>query len=66
MSLQVYTQVTELFQSAPDLLDEFKAFLPDTNDPHAQAAAQRKKADGGPTVGIGGLAKPAAIVPSCA
>lgn len=39
-SKQVYTQVTALFHGAPDLLDEFKAFLPDTSDPQAQPAQQ--------------------------
>lgn len=29
--LQVYAQVTTLFHGAPDLLDEFKQFLPDTS-----------------------------------
>ncbi|KAM0788552.1 hypothetical protein ACM66B_001678 [Microbotryomycetes sp. NB124-2] len=29
---EVYAQVTELFRDAPDLLDEFKAFLPDTSE----------------------------------
>ncbi|SCZ99390.1 BZ3500_MvSof-1268-A1-R1_Chr3-1g05987 [Microbotryum saponariae] len=33
----VYAQVTILFRSAPDLLDEFKQFLPDTS---AEAGAQ--------------------------
>lgn len=28
---EVYSQVTILFQNAPDLLDDFKQFLPDTN-----------------------------------
>jgi paired amphipathic helix protein Sin3a len=30
--LQVYAQVTILFKNAPDLLDEFKQFLPDTSN----------------------------------
>ncbi|GAA5868660.1 hypothetical protein JCM8547_003773 [Rhodosporidiobolus lusitaniae] len=34
----VYAQVTTLFHTAPDLLDEFKQFLPDTS-PEGQAAA---------------------------
>ncbi|KAK4705607.1 paired amphipathic helix protein Sin3a, partial [Phenoliferia sp. Uapishka_3] len=60
---EVYTQVTELFQSAPDLLDEFKAFLPDTNDPNAAAlAAQRRKADA--SGGIGGAGKSSANMAS--
>jgi len=32
----VYQQVTALFRDAPDLLDEFKAFLPDTSGETAQ------------------------------
>lgn len=32
---EVYTQVTALFQDAPDLLDDFKQFLPDTSQPQA-------------------------------
>ncbi|KAK4047774.1 hypothetical protein OIO90_006073 [Microbotryomycetes sp. JL221] len=34
----VYAQVTQLFHGAPDLLDEFKQFLPDTSGEAAQAA----------------------------
>ena len=37
---EVYSQVTTLFHSAPDLLDEFKAFLPDTSAEGQAAAAQ--------------------------
>lgn len=33
---KVYQQVTALFRDAPDLLDEFKAFLPDTSGETAQ------------------------------
>ncbi|KAM0754488.1 hypothetical protein T439DRAFT_296832 [Meredithblackwellia eburnea MCA 4105] len=44
---EVYTQVTALFHSAPDLLDEFKAFLPDTNDPNHAAASTSNAASGG-------------------
>ncbi|KAI5481648.1 paired amphipathic helix protein Sin3a [Pseudohyphozyma bogoriensis] len=44
---EVYAQVTTLFHGAPDLLDEFKAFLPDTTDQSAAPApgfgAQQKK-----------------------
>lgn len=53
---QVYAQVTELFKDAPDLLDEFKAFLPDTSESGAQASgpsaalsAQQKRKDPAPT-----------------
>ncbi|GAA5880524.1 hypothetical protein JCM16303_005415 [Sporobolomyces ruberrimus] len=35
---EVYAQVTELFRAAPDLLDEFKQFLPDTS-----ASAQQQQ-----------------------
>ncbi|KAM0788132.1 hypothetical protein ACM66B_001297 [Microbotryomycetes sp. NB124-2] len=35
----VYAQVTQLFHGAPDLLDEFKQFLPDTSGEAAQDAA---------------------------
>ena len=34
---EVYTQVQILFKGAPDLLDEFKQFLPDTSAPSASA-----------------------------
>ena len=36
--------MTALFHSAPDLLDEFKAFLPDTTDPQVVAAQQAQQA----------------------
>ncbi|KAJ2723071.1 hypothetical protein GGI07_002898 [Coemansia sp. Benny D115] len=36
---EVYAQVQVLFASAPDLLDEFKQFLPDTNESAGAAAA---------------------------
>ncbi|GAA5916036.1 uncharacterized protein JCM6883_001977 [Sporobolomyces salmoneus] len=36
---EVYQQVTALFRDAPDLLDEFKAFLPDTSGETAQPPA---------------------------
>ncbi|GAA5903408.1 uncharacterized protein JCM6883_004995 [Sporobolomyces salmoneus] len=35
---EVYAQVTELFRGAPDLLDEFKQFLPDTSASAQQQA----------------------------
>ncbi|GAA5824019.1 hypothetical protein JCM3770_004993, partial [Rhodotorula araucariae] len=50
---EVYTQVTALFKEAPDLLDEFKAFLPDTTG-GAEAApspALGKKTVGGAKMG---------------
>lgn len=48
---EVYTQVTALFHDAPDLLDEFKAFLPDTTDSSAPApiSAPKKKANAAPS-----------------
>ncbi|KAJ2162455.1 hypothetical protein GGF46_000696 [Coemansia sp. RSA 552] len=36
---EVYAQVQHLFSSAPDLLDEFKQFLPDTSESGAAAMA---------------------------
>ncbi|KAL6942472.1 hypothetical protein ACO0QE_003647 [Hanseniaspora vineae] len=33
---EVYEQVTVLFQNAPDLLDDFKKFLPETPESHLQ------------------------------
>lgn len=36
---EVYSQVTILFQNAPDLLDDFKQFLPDTNGQAANGSA---------------------------
>jgi paired amphipathic helix protein Sin3a len=37
----VYSQVTSLFRSAPDLLEDFKQFLPDTAANNSAAAASR-------------------------
>ncbi|GAA6061549.1 hypothetical protein JCM10212_001081, partial [Sporobolomyces blumeae] len=37
---EVYQQVTALFRDAPDLLDEFKAFLPDTSGEASQPQPQ--------------------------
>ncbi|GAA5821484.1 hypothetical protein JCM11251_004645 [Rhodosporidiobolus azoricus] len=63
---EVYTQVTALFKDAPDLLDEFKAFLPDTSGeasiPPLGGARQAPK-PGAPVAGqrpgvVGGAAKP--------
>ncbi|KPV76505.1 uncharacterized protein RHOBADRAFT_52502 [Rhodotorula graminis WP1] len=51
---EVYTQVTALFKEAPDLLDEFKAFLPDTTgatDPAPSPALAHKKPYGNPKLG---------------
>lgn len=55
---EVYTQVTALFKDAPDLLDEFKAFLPDTSG-QADAAAAASGGQGAMTPG-GGMAAAAA------
>ncbi|GJN87300.1 hypothetical protein Rhopal_000248-T1 [Rhodotorula paludigena] len=69
---EVYTQVTALFKDAPDLLDEFKAFLPDTTgqDPNAQAgaaasaaAAKKPVAGKGPVGAMPGKGVSAAAVP---
>ncbi|GAA5851400.1 hypothetical protein JCM9279_001054, partial [Rhodotorula babjevae] len=51
---EVYTQVTALFKEAPDLLDEFKAFLPDTTgatDTAPSPALANKKPYGNPKLG---------------
>ncbi|KAK4050893.1 hypothetical protein OIO90_004869 [Microbotryomycetes sp. JL221] len=40
---EVYAQVTELFRDAPDLLDEFKAFLPDTSEAAQQQQQQQQQ-----------------------
>ncbi|CEP63391.1 transcriptional regulator SIN3 LALA0_S08e01376g [Lachancea lanzarotensis] len=37
---EVYAQVTTLFQNAPDLLDDFKKFLPDATAAHEQQMQQ--------------------------
>ncbi|GAA5892975.1 hypothetical protein JCM8208_004141 [Rhodotorula glutinis] len=54
---EVYTQVTALFKEAPDLLDEFKAFLPDTTgattDSAPSPALAHKKAPYGNTAKLG-------------
>ncbi|GAA6019428.1 hypothetical protein JCM10207_001383 [Rhodosporidiobolus poonsookiae] len=57
----VYAQVTTLFHSAPDLLDEFKQFLPDTSaeGQAAAAAAQQPAARAPAKRGTLGLAKDA-------
>lgn len=44
---QVYTQVTALFKDATDLLDEFKAFLPDPNAPQPPGALLGGRLGGG-------------------
>ncbi|GAA5862618.1 hypothetical protein JCM3774_001079 [Rhodotorula dairenensis] len=50
---EVYTQVTALFKDAPDLLDEFKAFLPDTSGQADTASS----ASGGMPSGAAGSSK---------
>ncbi|KAJ1946719.1 Transcriptional regulatory protein sin3, partial [Linderina pennispora] len=51
---EVYSQVQVLFASAPDLLDEFKQFLPDTSESGGPGAG------GGMIGGHGSAASPAA------
>ncbi|KAL3438750.1 hypothetical protein BDV09DRAFT_159592 [Aspergillus tetrazonus] len=41
----VYTQVTQLFNSAPDLLEDFKQFLPESAAHAKQQAALRQQAE---------------------
>ncbi|KAK4698449.1 paired amphipathic helix protein Sin3a, partial [Phenoliferia sp. Uapishka_3] len=49
----VYAQVTTLFHSAPDLLDEFKQFLPDTSaDPAATSSSMLGQMSTGNSGGI--------------
>lgn len=57
--LQVYAQVTKLFKAAPDLLEEFKQFLPDHSaqgQAEAAAAAQAKAAAQARAAGAQGAA----------
>ncbi|KAI5475528.1 paired amphipathic helix protein Sin3a [Pseudohyphozyma bogoriensis] len=49
----VYAQVTTLFHSAPDLLDEFKQFLPDTSGDAGAAAPGGLMGQPGPAGGAG-------------
>ncbi|KAL3478963.1 hypothetical protein BJX99DRAFT_94183 [Aspergillus californicus] len=44
----VYTQVTQLFNSAPDLLEDFKQFLPESAAHAKQVAAAREAAEAAP------------------
>ncbi|KAL4969391.1 transcriptional regulator SIN3 [Aspergillus stella-maris] len=44
----VYTQVTQLFNSAPDLLEDFKQFLPESAAHAKQMAAQRAAEENAP------------------
>ncbi|KAJ2855760.1 hypothetical protein FB639_006194, partial [Coemansia asiatica] len=50
---EVYAQVQVLFSSAPDLLDEFKQFLPDTSESEASAAGTGAGAGVGAGAGAG-------------
>lgn len=43
---EVYAQVTVLFQNAPDLLDDFKKFLPDSSPPANRQQQQQSSAFG--------------------
>ncbi|GAA5976028.1 hypothetical protein JCM10908_005362 [Rhodotorula pacifica] len=52
----VYAQVTTLFHSAPDLLDEFKQFLPDTSAEGQAAAAAAQTAPTATAQGRGAAA----------
>ena len=42
-SSQVYVEVTKLFKDAPDLLDEFKQFLPDNSQSSDSKSRVRKE-----------------------
>ncbi|GAA5991337.1 hypothetical protein JCM5350_006988 [Sporobolomyces pararoseus] len=62
---EVYQQVTALFRDAPDLLDEFKAFLPDTSGeasqpppPSASASPSKPKTGMGKTLSQTAARKP--------
>ena len=37
MKSQVFAQVSRLFKDAPELMEEFKAFLPEVLGPHSQS-----------------------------
>lgn len=52
----VYAQVTSLFSGAPDLLEDFKQFLPESAAPHraAQAQAARMTDEAAPTSNVRG------------
>lgn len=43
-AMQVYAQVTRLFKTAPDLLDEFKQFLPDHSQQGQQGSSAAEEA----------------------
>ncbi|KAJ8908667.1 hypothetical protein NDN08_005372 [Rhodosorus marinus] len=50
---EVYAQVQELFKDDPDLLEEFKRFLPDSS-PHTADAGDRRAGPKSPVHGTGG------------
>ncbi|KAL4957359.1 hypothetical protein BDW69DRAFT_156459 [Aspergillus filifer] len=50
----VYTQVTQLFNSAPDLLEDFKQFLPESAAHAKQMAAQRAAEENAPMSNLRG------------
>ncbi|KAJ2337272.1 hypothetical protein GGI00_000343 [Coemansia sp. RSA 2681] len=59
---EVYAQVQVLFSGAPDLLDEFKQFLPDTSESAGSPTTAYARAAGGPAsqgqsgqLGMGGM-----------
>ncbi|RUS19702.1 hypothetical protein BC937DRAFT_87073 [Endogone sp. FLAS-F59071] len=61
VSQQVYAQVQVLFKSTPDLLDEFKQFLPDTSG--NQTAASSALFGGATQHQHGGPAQPPRMIP---
>jgi paired amphipathic helix protein Sin3a len=50
----VYTQVTQLFNSAPDLLEDFKQFLPESAAHAKQQAAARQAEESAPMSNLRG------------
>lgn len=50
----VYTQVTQLFNSAPDLLEDFKQFLPESAAHAKQQAAARQAEENAPMSNLRG------------
>lgn len=57
---EVYTQVTRLFEAAPDLLEDFKQFLPDTS---ASAAGAPIPGGGRSMPPVGSFAPPPSTMP---
>lgn len=64
--MQVYAQVTTLFHAAPDLLDEFKQFLPDTSADAGAASTsmlgQMSASSAGALGGRSGSKRPSATI----